>query len=67
MTDPPVTYCETRYGFVWGAVEVGRCRYSRLGDVWITLNTPRQNWILHITPSGIVRVTKQKRRKRRQK
>lgn len=53
--------------FTWGAVEVGRFRTSDRGHVWLTLNTPRQGWIVKVTPSGLVRVRKMKRRKGGQK
>lgn len=66
MTSPPVTYCETRYGFIWGAMDIQRV-YSHRGAVCLALVTPRQEWRVKVTPSGIVRVEKQKRRKRERK
>ncbi len=56
MTDP-LRYCETIYGFDYGAAEVTRvCRDPKWGSV-IQINTPRQCIHIRVTPSGLIRVS----------
>ena len=46
---------ETRYGFRWGPLTVERCASDDWG-VAIYLRTPRQNVLVRVTPSGLIRV-----------
>ena len=48
-------YEETRYGFRFGAAHVQRY-VSHNGYVTLGIETPRQQLVITVTPSGLIRV-----------
>ena len=55
----------TKYGFHWGPAEVIRCCDDKRAGVLITVLGKNHNVDIRVTPSGMVRVTETKPRKRR--
>lgn len=57
MSDKPIHYAETQYGFDYGAAEITRI-FSDPKKGWITLGlkTPKQDLQIYVTRTGKVRI-----------
>ena len=54
MSDEPIHYRETRYGFEYGAAGVERV-FNDKGRVVLRILTPRQEASIYVTKTGLIR------------
>jgi hypothetical protein len=50
---------DTKYGFIWGVAAVERLASYR-GSVIIRIKTPREELVVRVTPTGLLRVERDK-------
>lgn len=51
---------ETKYGFIWNAAEVQRVYEETNGSIDMTIQTPRTEINIYVTPTGLIRVFNKK-------
>lgn len=54
-------YCETKFGFSWGAASVNRVTEHE-GHVVLEISTDRQTLEVRVTPGGLIRAGAVKKR-----
>lgn len=56
-------YTVTRYGFRYGACEITRKCSTEKGEVYVEVSTIREVMEIKVTPTGLIRSAKRKKRK----